>query len=177
VLAYLLLKQVLGRRRAATPSSTSRYTFGFFNRAAVVEEQIFREGAEGWSWPQRITSCLVFGAVHLTNLIYPLATVLPLAVGGGLFMWVYLKNYRVTRSRRKAVLEASVTHRVYNRIALIMVVLVMFGLTASLVKSLLALLGVVGAIWLLMAASDFRRARAIQPMPVRLGEPAAEAGA
>lgn len=106
-------------RKSGGGVSISRHTYGFFNKAAVYEEQMFREGAEGWTLRQRITSCLVFGVIHLSNLIYPLATILPLAIGGGIFMAVYLHTYRKTRFRRTAVLAASVWHRVYNRIALI----------------------------------------------------------
>lgn len=110
--------------------SRSPHTYGFFNSYAVLEEQGFREGAEDWNLRQRITSCLVFGAVHMTNLIYPLATILPLALGGAIFMAVYLRVYRRTKFRRSAVLAAALVHRVYNRIAL-----------AAFVISLVILLG------------------------------------
>lgn len=77
----------------------------------------------GEAMRQRATSCLVFGAIHMVNLIYPLATIVPLSLGGALFMSVYLKAYRRTRFRRTAVLESSVVHRVYNRIAIGVVLL------------------------------------------------------
>ncbi len=105
--------------RNKQPSSYSPHTYGFFNKAAVYEEQAFREGSEHWNTGQRLMSCLAFGAIHLTNLIYPLATILPLALGGALFMFVYLRVYRQTKFRRSAVLAAALVHRVYNRLALI----------------------------------------------------------
>ena len=107
--------------------SFSTHTYGFFNRAAISEEQAFREGAENWSFGQRAMSCFVFGAVHMMNLIYPLATILPLALGGAVFMGVYLHVYRKTRFRRSAVLASAIVHRVYNRIALAALVIWLVG--------------------------------------------------
>jgi hypothetical protein len=107
------------RRPSQDPSPLSQHTYGFFNRAAVFEEQAFREGSENWTLFQRVRSCLAFGAIHMVNLIYPLASILPLALGGALFMLIYLRTYRKTRFRRTAVLTAAVWHRVYNRMALI----------------------------------------------------------
>lgn len=121
--------------------SFSKHTYGFFNKAAVFEEQAFREGSEHWSLGQRVRSCLAFGAIHMVNLIYPLAAILPLTLCGAVFMFVYLRAYRDTPFRRTAVLKAAVMHRVYNRIALaIMVValLVWFGLMG------VAMLGAIG---------------------------------
>lgn len=122
----LALIMLFHRRGAAAPLSQSRHTYGFFNKYAVYEEQGFREGAESWNLRQRIISCLVFGAIHMTNLIYPLATILPLALGGAVFMAVYLRVYRRTKFRRSAVLTAALVHRVYNRIALAAFVISLF---------------------------------------------------
>jgi hypothetical protein len=119
-----LVSRTFGRRRKSkrqseTPASYSMHTIGFFNRMAVLEEQWFREGSQDWTLWQRTRSCLAFGLVHMTNLIYPLATVLPLSLGGALFMAVYLRTYRKTHFRRAAVLEAAIWHRVYNRMAFV----------------------------------------------------------
>jgi hypothetical protein len=114
IVVFILTK----RSRPSNKPSISRHTYGFFNGAAVFEEQAFREGAESWSFWQRFRSCVAFGAIHMVNLFYPLATILPLAVGGALLTVIYLRNYRRTGFRRAAVLEAAVWHRVYNKIAL-----------------------------------------------------------
>lgn len=116
MIGVLIVK--IRRGGSGDPATISMHTYGFFNRAALFEEQAFREGAENWNLRQRITSCLVFGAVHMVNLFYPLATILPLALGGGIFMWFYLREYRRTHFRRSAALKAAVAHRVYNRVAL-----------------------------------------------------------
>ncbi len=121
--------------------SHSEHTYGFFNKAAVFEEQAFREGSEHWSFTARVRSCLAFGAIHMVNLFYPLASILPLALCGAVFMIVYLRAFRTTPFRRTAVLKAAVWHRVYNRIALTLMVialLVWFGTLG------LAMLGTVG---------------------------------
>jgi hypothetical protein len=55
----------------------------------------------------------------MANLIYPLATIIPLALGGAVFMVVYLRVYRETKFRRSAVLASAIVHRVYNRLAII----------------------------------------------------------
>lgn len=123
VILYMLLRRIVPDDRTSTKRTASKHTYGFFNKAAVDEEQTFREGAENWSARERATSCIIFGAIHMVNMIYPLATIVPLALGGALFMRVYLVEYRNTHIRRKAVLESSVVHRVYNRLALMIVVI------------------------------------------------------
>lgn len=124
--AYVVLRRIVPDDRTSTKKTLSKHTYGFFNKAAVYEEQAFREGAEKWSTRERATSCLVFGAIHMVNLFYPLATIVPLAIGGAMFMWVYLQTYRQTGLRRQAVLASSVVHRVYNRLALFIVVVFIF---------------------------------------------------
>ena len=115
--AWLLLIMVMivvnmRRKDHSESRSMSPNTYGFFNKAAVYAEQAFREGAENWTLAQRTTSCLLFGAIHMVNLIYPIAAILPLALGGAIFMHYYLKAYDRTKFRRTAVLESSVVHRV-----------------------------------------------------------------
>lgn len=133
--------------------SISRHTYGFFSGAAIWEEQAFREGAENWTRFQRIRSHAAFGAIHMVNLIYPLATILPLAVGGAFFMWRYLRTMDRVAFRRTAVLEAAVWHRVYNRVVMFAVggsLVVFFGIQA------LALLGVVALTLIAPALLDLR---------------------
>ena len=87
------------------------------SRAAVSEEQWFREGAERWNKRQRFLSCLGFAVVHLGNVIYSIATLLPLGIMGYVFMRAYLREYKATGERTRAVLRSSKLHRLYNRIA------------------------------------------------------------
>lgn len=121
--------------------SHSQHTYGFFNKAAVFEEQAFREGSEQWSFTERLRSCLAFGAIHMVNLFYPLASILPLALCGAVFMIVYLRAYRKTPFRRTAVLKAAVWHRVYNRIALTIMVIALLVWFGTLGLAMLATVG------------------------------------
>ena len=113
---------------------------GVLTYAAVIEEQWFREGAENWSFKQRVLSCLGFALLHLENLIYPLATLLPLGVMGAVFMVVYLRAYRKTGNRASAVLRSSKLHRLYNRVAL-------YGVVVNLAYSLAAGVHWVPSFW------------------------------
>lgn len=144
LIAIVILASFIGNDRVPSMPSHSPHTFGFFNKAAVYEEQAFREGSERWSFTQRTMSCFVFGAIHMMNLIYPLATILPLALGGAVFMTVYLRSLRAHGVRRRAVLDAAIVHRVYNRLAL-------FAIGAWLVYALgligAVLLGIAGMYW------------------------------
>lgn len=87
-------------------------------RFALREEQIFREGVEDWSILNRIRICLVFGAVHFLNLVYPVAVLIPLCGGAACFMGVYLWIFRRTGDRRQALIGAGAFHYTYNRLAL-----------------------------------------------------------
>jgi hypothetical protein len=143
LVAFILVKSFLDRDDSLKGIRThSKYTYGFFNKAAVYEEQAFREGAEKWNASQRTMSCLVFGAIHMTNLWYPLASILPLSLGGALFMWVYLQNFEQTRFRRTAVLASSVVHRVYNKVALTVIVIAISALLGT---------AVLGGLWVLVS--------------------------
>ena len=148
-------------KKGDNPLSISKHTYGFFNKFAVYEEQGFREGAENWTFGQRVTSCLVFGAVHMTNLIYPLATILPLALGGAVFMAVYLRVYRRTRFRRSAVLTAALVHRVYNRLALTAIVI---ALSLSFGWWVVGLFGVMALVlWIDAALGERKFQQVVQP--------------
>lgn len=86
------------------------------------EEEIFRRGAERWSWPRRIAMALAFGLAHALVGI-PLAVALALAVGGAWFQACYLAEYRRTGDRELATLESARAHTAYNLTILAVVVL------------------------------------------------------
>lgn len=91
----------------------------FFARAAMLEEQWFRMGAENWTWKQRVYSCLAFGFVHIFNFIYPVASLLVVGVVvGGVAMAVYLREYTRSGDTRLATLAAAKFHRTYNHFAI-----------------------------------------------------------
>jgi hypothetical protein len=140
----VLVGLVVQRFRKTVKRTTTGYTYGFFSGAALWEEQVWREGAHRWSMSQRIASCMSFGIIHMSNLIYPLATILPIALGGAVLMWIYLREYRKLRAeghihaRRGATLKAAVAHRLYNRVVLFAVAVV---LTSALIWDGINLLG------------------------------------
>ncbi len=113
----------------------SRRTGGIRARvfqAATMEEQWFRSGAEGWTWRQRVYSCVSFGFVHLFNLIYTVAAAGLLIGVGVMFMIIYLRELRVTGDVRKATIAAAKCHGTYNLITLgilAMAVPLFWGLT------------------------------------------------
>lgn len=158
VASLVMLSRVF--RKDDLASASSVFTYGFFNGAAISEEQAFREGAENWNWRQRVASCCVFGAVHMSNLIYPIATIVPLSLAGGLFMWYYLRTYRKTRFRRTAVLASSLVHRVYNRIALYVLVGLLVLLVGTLVYALLAVAATAATVYLGSRGTQAVKARA-----------------
>lgn len=87
------------------------------DRAAMHEEQWFRAGAESWSIWQRIYSCAAFGAVHLVNFIYPVASLIVVGLVGAVFMATYLREYRRSGSYERAALASAKLHAAYNRFA------------------------------------------------------------
>jgi hypothetical protein len=81
---------------------------------ALREEQVFRRGAESWSWPKRAGLCLVFGLAHAAIGI-PLGVALALAIGGAYFMAVYLRAWRASGGSTVAACLASASaHTAYN---------------------------------------------------------------
>lgn len=94
------------------------YRGKFLNGAAMFEEQWFRMGAENWSPGQRIRSCIVFGAVHIMNIIYPLAGLLVVGLMGAVFMAVYLHVFKKTGSTKHATIASAKLHATYNRFAI-----------------------------------------------------------
>lgn len=106
-----------------------RYEGKDLDRAAMWEEQWFRTGAESWTMRQRFLSCVVFGTVHVANIIYPLASLLVVSLLGGVLMFVYLREYKRSGSTRRATYAAAKLHATYNRFAfLYMIVAASLGL-------------------------------------------------
>jgi hypothetical protein len=140
----------------------SRFTFGLFNRAALNEEQAWREGAENWSPWQRFRSCLSFGLIHQPSLIYVFGMFVPHMIMGGVFMCIYLNNYRRNQRRRTAVLAASVFHRVYNRVALSVVLVSLLTVFGHASFNWVTGLGGVIFTWTAMAMSNRRNSHSIK---------------
>ena len=120
---YLLLKR---KRKAES----------FLDNAALEEEQWFRQGAETWSWSKRVTSCLSFGAAHLTMLIYPFAVNIVQVILGGVFLWVYLREYRLSEDSERATLVVTKLHATYNRYVFNMASVAILALTVWLAISI-----------------------------------------
>jgi hypothetical protein len=89
---------------------------------ALSEEQTFREGAESWTFGQRVKASVLFGFAHVGNLFYPVASLLALSVGGGLFMVAYLLGRRRTGHNRDGVYRATALHALYNAVAVVVMV-------------------------------------------------------
>ncbi len=106
-------------------------TEGGLAGAALREEQMFREGAETWSWAARLRTALLFGGVHLVNLYVPLVAV-PFLAGGGLwFMAVYLRAMRTTGDRAVAVTRAAAVHYAHNMTVFAVAALGVVGLLVA----------------------------------------------
>ena len=88
---------------------------------AHAEERMFRTGAEQWSPTKRVLKAMQFGAVHALIGI-PIGAALALSLGGGTFMWWYLREFRQSGSRRQATLESTRLHTAYNAIIVVAVV-------------------------------------------------------
>ena len=86
------------------------------------EEEIFRRGAERWSWRRRAGMALAFGLVHAVIGI-PVAVAVALAVGGAWFQACYLAEFRRTGDRELATRESARAHTAYNLVILVIVVL------------------------------------------------------
>lgn len=94
---------------------------------AEREEEIFRQGDEHRTIPQRAARGVMFGAVHAVMGI-PIGAALALSVGGWYFSWCYLRGYRSTDppTRRAALAESTRAHLAYNAciVALLVVSLI-----------------------------------------------------
>ncbi len=80
---------------------------------AYAEERLFRSHAEEWSANRRALKIVQFGLIHALIGI-PLGVALALSVGGGYFMYAYLRAYRLHRSTTQATLESARAHTAYN---------------------------------------------------------------
>lgn len=93
---------------------------------AHAEERMFRAGAEDWSWQRRMAKAVQFGLVHCLIGI-PVGVALALSLGGAYFMWVYLRRFRVSSSRRDATIESAAAHTAYNGMIVALVILAVVG--------------------------------------------------
>lgn len=89
---------------------------------AYAEERMFRTGAQGWSGKRRALKIVQFGMIHAIIGI-PLGAALALSIGGGYFMWVYLRAFGRTVSERDATMESTTAHTVYNGSIIVLVAL------------------------------------------------------
>jgi len=80
---------------------------------AFAEERVFRAGAERWTTTRRALKTLQFGLVHALIGI-PIGAALALSIGGGYFMWVYLRRFRAAGTANAALIESTTAHTVYN---------------------------------------------------------------
>lgn len=87
---------------------------------ALREEQMFRRGAEHWSWLRRVLMALAFGLVHAIVGL-PIGVALALSIGGAYFQIAYLRRFRQTGSQHEAVLESTRAHTTYNGLVVISV--------------------------------------------------------
>ncbi|WP_143227398.1 hypothetical protein [Actinomadura mexicana] len=93
---------------------------------AMMEEILFRNGAEHQTAGARIRGALAFGFMHLAAGV-PVAAALALSLTGGVLTWVYLRGVRRSESTapnlRSAhgLLDASLVHTVHNVVAVIAV--------------------------------------------------------
>lgn len=103
-----------GLRAKLRPAALWAYYLNGATNAIAIEEQWYREGAEHWSRRQRLVSNFVFGVSHLTTVVYPIASYLPLCLLGHTLTRVYLQELQRTGSRDKALARVIVVHRLCN---------------------------------------------------------------
>lgn len=120
VVIILVLALVLGLLSYFGPTRLWQALF----QAALEEELIFRLGAEDWSHGRRVRSCAQFGVAHLLNLIVAVVTLGGLALVGGVFMWVYLREVRESGDPRRAAIVSAHFHARYNVTAAALIVAV-----------------------------------------------------
>ena len=89
---------------------------------AMWEEQEYRQGCESWSNLKRRNKCVRFGFAHLINIWYSIASCVVLALGGGIFMYQYLREYRRSKNQVSATKSAAALHAIYNGIAVSLIV-------------------------------------------------------
>lgn len=111
----IALALVIYPNKGTTIEAYRRHGVKFWDRAALHEEQWFRTGAEYWTAGQRVYSVLAFGMMHVTNMIYPIASLLVVTLVGMVFMLCYLRVYGRTGDRQTATLATAKLHAAYNR--------------------------------------------------------------
>ncbi|MBI4884690.1 MAG: hypothetical protein HY826_11635 [Actinobacteria bacterium] len=97
---------------------------------AFAEERVFRAGAERWTNGRRALKVVEFGMVHALIGI-PIGAALALSIGGGYFMWIYLKRFASVGDQREALVESATAHTVYNELIVVLLI-VAFALDAIL---------------------------------------------
>jgi len=80
---------------------------------AQAEERMFRFGAESWSGPKRVGKAVQFGLAHAIIGI-PIGVALALSIGGGYFMWCYLRRFKATGRPYESLMESTRAHAAYN---------------------------------------------------------------
>ena len=78
-----------------------------------TEERMFRFGAESWIRTKRVAKSVQFGLMHAIIGI-PIGVALALSIGGGYFMWCYLRRYKATGRPHEAMMESTRAHVAYN---------------------------------------------------------------
>ena len=89
---------------------------------ALREEQMFRQGAENWSWARRVVMALAFGLMHAIVGI-PIGFALALSIGGAYFQLVYLRRFRQSVSQRRRC-SSTRAHTTYNGVIVIVALVV-----------------------------------------------------
>lgn len=127
IVTYLILGVLAGLLLWVGPT---RFRSGLFD-AALQEELWFRFSSEHWSTGRRVRSCAQFGVAHLVNLFVAIITLGGLALVGGVFMWVYLREHKETGDARRAAITSARFHAAYNEGAIVLIVLVCAMLALS----------------------------------------------
>ncbi len=96
---------------------------------AETEERMFRLGAENWSPAKRVGKAVQFGLMHAVIGI-PIGVALALSIGGGYFMWCYLRRFKATGRPRESMMESTRAHVAYNLeiVTVLLVALVILAL-------------------------------------------------
>lgn len=89
------------------------------HQVAIGDEQWFRSGAESWSPSQRIASCVSFGLMHVTYVVFPGALIITFMAVGGVLMREYLRVYYRTGSTKLATFASTKYHAAFNHWILI----------------------------------------------------------
>ncbi len=97
---------------------------------AQAEERMFRFGAESWSGPKRVAKAVQFGLAHAIIGI-PIGVALALSIGGGYFMWCYLRRFNATGRPYESMMESTRAHAAYNTEIVIVLLLAFVTLAVT----------------------------------------------